>query len=70
MFVPKPEFLTKGRFKFKQNATNVSPLSKEVPKVDIQKIPLVSISKKVDIDIDILYMILKDLVRKFQLQNM
>ena len=65
-FIPHLDFVTSGKFQFPQNAYNVSPLSKRVPKnVKALKVSLGAIGENAEFDRELVASILKDVVLKF-----
>ena len=66
VFVPHLDFINSGRFKFKQNEANISPLSRKVPKVTVNKLSLAQ-SQLGDAELDAY--ILKDVIYQFVKQN-
>lgn len=66
VFIPHLDFLNSGRFSFPQNDSNVSPLSKRVPRdITSVKMSLGSIGVSCEFDRDLVASILKDVMSKF-----
>jgi len=64
-FIPHLDFIDSGRFSFPQNESNISPLSKKVPKLTSIKISLGAISSQCEYDREIVASILKDVMVLF-----
>ena len=65
VWVPHLDFIDNGRFRFRENESNISPLSKNVPKTNALKMPLGIMSSVCGQPQEQIVKVLKDIVSKF-----
>jgi hypothetical protein len=65
VWVPSLDFIDNGRFRFRENELNISPLSKYVPKTNVTKLSLGQLSSQCGFPQEQIIKVLKDIITKF-----